>query len=67
MTYLWGIWHSIEVFGFWHANTLTAFFPPFYGWDMGCGYCAKEAESIRLRKCARGKAHKWTGCGTNEE
>ena len=63
MTYFKSIWHSIQMFGLWDRMTLRAIFPPFYGWDIGCGYCAFEGAAKGLRRCPRGRAYGWKRCG----
>ena len=47
--------------GWLDRDTWKTLFPPFAGWDVGCGYCALEAESLRLGRCER---HEKMGAGS---
>ena len=54
-----------RMFGWFDRDTWKTLFPPFAGWDVGCGYCALEAESQRLGRCERhDKMGEWSKCGT---
>ena len=54
-----------SVFGPWHRYTWRTLFPRFRGWDVGCGYCALEAEALRSGRCNRAAMFRYKGkCGT---
>ena len=42
-----------RVFGWTDKDTWKTLFAPFKGWDVGCGYCLKESEALKLGKCER--------------
>ena len=53
------------VFSKWPWMTL---FPPFKGWDVGCGYCALEQDSIKAHRCDRSVEFGHEGfCGVHEK
>ena len=54
---IWGI------FGPWSTDTWKTFFPPFRGWDVGCGYCRLEKRALRKRHCERAKRMGYAKCG----
>ena len=59
---IWGI------FGPFSRDTWGILFPPYRGWDIGCGYCAMEPDAMKARKCARAKAFKYAGaCGVTHK
>ena len=58
-----GFWRMVKLFGWSYKATWRTLFPPFKGWDIGCGYCYLEAESIKRRVCPRGYCHKYKQCG----
>jgi len=44
-----------SIFGPWNKLTWMTLFPPFRGWDIGCGYCRLERLALRKRHCERAK------------
>jgi hypothetical protein len=61
--YFANIAHAAGIFGWWHRETLLACFPPFYGAGIGCEYCELFRAAKKERRCERGKAHGFLGCG----
>ena len=51
------------VFGFLDKLTWRELFPPFPGWDDGCGYCALESNAAKRGHCERGEKMKYNKCG----
>ena len=59
---IWGI------FGPWDRLTWKTLFPPFRGWDVGCGYCALEEDALKARRCDRSREFRHAGkCGVTEK
>lgn len=57
-----------DMFGPFHFLTWKTLFPPFKGWDIGCGYCALEDDAIKAKHCKRAEAFGYHGqCGTTEK
>lgn len=58
---------AIEVarmFGWRDAWVWRTLFPPYRGWDIGCGYCVHEADALAAGRCVRSEALKHRGgCG----
>jgi hypothetical protein len=53
-----------SIFGPWDRLTWKTLFPPFTGWDVGCGYCALEESAVKARRCDRSRAFRHAGkCG----
>lgn len=40
-------------FGWLDVDTWKTLFPPFNGWDVGCGYCAMEKDALKRGRCER--------------
>lgn len=57
-----------KAFGLFDKDTWKTLFPPFKGWDVGCGYCAMYGDALKRGKCERylimGENAR---CGTTEE
>ena len=56
-----------EIFGPWCKYTWMTLFPPYRGWDVGCGYCALADDAMRDRRCDRAKQFGYKKCGTTEK
>ena len=39
-----------QIFGL-HRLTWLTVWPPFRGWDVGCGYCDNEQEALKTGHC----------------
>lgn len=42
-----------KTFGWLDRLTWKTLFPPFRGWDVGCGYCRMEAGALEHGACSR--------------
>lgn len=52
-----------RLFGPASPDTWRTLFPPFKGWDVGCGYCRNEKQALGKRYCRRGELKNYRGCG----
>ncbi len=55
-----------RIFGPWDKLTWMTLFPPYHGWDVGCGYCAMEGDAMKARRCDRAQKFGYQKCGTTE-
>jgi hypothetical protein len=56
-----------DIFGPWCKYTWMTLFPPYRGWDVGCGYCALEEDAMKARRCDRAKEFGYEKCGTTKK
>lgn len=57
-----------RIFGPWDRLTWMTLFPPFRGWDVGCGYCALCDDALSAHRCDRAREFRYAGkCGVTEK
>ena len=53
-----------KVFSWRDPWTRATLFPPYRGWDVGCGYCKHHRKALRNRRCERAEDFEYSGkCG----
>lgn len=58
----------LGIFGLWDKHTWKTLFPPFRGWDVGCGYCALVGDALKSGRCDRARELRDGGkCGVTEK